>query len=218
MHAGKLQYFFNNWKLLTSDKVILSWIKRYRPPFKCKIVQKSVPPEPHLSTQEFSEFCNAVNLSKASGAIEKCKPVNDQFISSIFLVKKSNGTNRLILNLKNLNRFLSIEHFKMEDRRTAAKLVSPGCFMGKLDLKEAYFLIPVCPTDRKYLRFKFNDILYQFTCLPFGLCSAPYIFTKLLKPLVNFLRLKDHMSVVYLDDFLTLLILVNVILIIPLPL
>ncbi|KAI8426711.1 hypothetical protein MSG28_014417 [Choristoneura fumiferana] len=41
---------------------------------------------------------------------------------------------------------------------------------------------------RKYLRFMFNDSLYEFNCLPFGLATAPYAFTKLLKPVMEFLR------------------------------
>ena len=36
--------------------------------------------------------------------------------------------------------------------------------------------------------------------LPFGLPSAPYIFTKCIRPLVKHWRAKGHCIVVYLDD------------------
>lgn len=55
---------------------------------------------------------------------------------------------------------------------------------------------------RKYLRFQFDRRLYQFTVLPFGLCTAPYVFTKILKPIVASLRSKGLKSVIYLDDCL----------------
>ncbi|KZS04664.1 Uncharacterized protein APZ42_032312, partial [Daphnia magna] len=42
----------------------------------------------------------------------------------------------------------------------------------------------------------------EFTCLPFGLASAPWAFTKVLKPVVSFLRGKGIKLIVYLDDFL----------------
>ncbi len=44
--------------------------------------------------------------------------------------------------------------------------------------------------------------LYQFRYLAFGLSSAPWIFTKILKPIVNFLRRQDLRLIIYLDDIL----------------
>ncbi|CAD6222018.1 GSCOCG00005285001-RA-CDS [Cotesia congregata] len=138
------------------------------------------------------------------GAIVKAEPVADQFLSPFFLVPKSDGQQRFILNLKGLNFFIQTEHFKLEDLRSACNLLELGCFMGTVDLKDAYFLIPVWADHRKFLRFIFEGQIYEFICLPFGLCSSPQVFTKLLKPVVGFLRLKGFSSVVYLDDFLCL--------------
>ena len=88
----------------------------------------------------------------------------------------------------------------MEDYRTASKLITKNCYMASIDLKDAYFLVPVHKSHRKYLRFKYNNILYEFNCLPFGLCTAPYVFTKLLKPVMEYLRTHGMISVVYIDD------------------
>lgn len=76
--------------------------------------------------------------------------------------------------------------------------------MGKIDLKDAYYTIPVRKRDRKYLRFLFNNDLYEFECLPFGLSTAPFVFTKLLKPACTLLRSRGIYCVIYLDDFLIL--------------
>ena len=76
--------------------------------------------------------------------------------------------------------------------------------MGKIDLKEAYYTVSVRKRDRKYLGFSFNDILYEFVRLPYGLSIAPYVFTKLLKPVFAFLTSKGIHCVVYLDDILIL--------------
>lgn len=65
-------------------------------------------------------------------------------------------------------------------------------------------MIPVHAKFRKYLRFRFNKKLYQYTVLPFGICTAPLVFTKLLKPVISLLRSSGLRSVVYLDDFLLL--------------
>jgi hypothetical protein len=41
---------------------------------------------------------------------------------------------------------------------------------------------------------------YIFTCLPVGLISACYIFTKVVRPLDTFWRSKGFLIVVYLDN------------------
>lgn len=136
------------------------------------------------------------------GAIQTCTHDREEFISKIFLRPKPNGKFRFILNLKPLNKFIKVEHFKMEDIRTAIKIIDKDYYMCSIDLKEAYFLVPVSTEHRKYLRFVFEDTLYQFTALPYGLCTAPSTFTKLLKPVVSYLRRQGFLSTIYLDDYL----------------
>ena len=55
-------------------------------------------------------------------------------------------------------------------------------------------------TIKDYLKFEFNGVLYQYTCLPNGLASAPRIFTKLLKPVYCTLRSMGHLNSAYIDD------------------
>lgn len=76
--------------------------------------------------------------------------------------------------------------------------------MATVELRDAYFIVSVHRDSRKYLKFSFHNKLYSFTCLPFGLCSAPYIFTKIIRPIVKYLREYNVCCVVYLDDFLIL--------------
>ena len=44
--------------------------------------------------------------------------------------------------------------------------------------------------------------MWEFACLPFGLASAPKVFTKLLKPVVSILRQMGLRIIIYLDDIL----------------
>ena len=108
------------------------------------------------------------------------------------------------LNLEKLNEYIKTDHFKMEDLRSAEKLVFRGVFMGTIDLEDAYFLIPIHKNSRKYLQLEFSGILYEFTCLPFGLTVSPFIYTKVLRVVVNYLRSKGLLSVIYMDDMLCL--------------
>ena len=43
---------------------------------------------------------------------------------------------------------------------------------------------------------------YQFVCLPFALTSAPWVFTKIMKPVVGALRQMGIHLIIYLDDIL----------------
>lgn len=80
--------------------------------------------------------------------------------------------------------------------------MSKNCYMASIDLEDSYLLVPIHISFRKYLRFSFQGQIFQFTALPFGLSSAPYIFTKVLKPVAATLRGNGFLSVIYLDDFL----------------
>lgn len=84
----------------------------------------------------------------------------------------------------------------MENIETVSKLISPGIFMASLDLEDAYLMIPIHESHRKCLRFTFQGVLYEFIALPFGLSTAPYIFTKI-KPVAAFLREEGFLSVIY---------------------
>ena len=56
--------------------------------------------------------------------------------------------------------------------------------------------------SKRYLRFLWNDLCYQYNALPNGLSSAPRIFTRLLKVAFSVLRARGYTSVVYIDDSL----------------
>jgi len=139
-----------------------------------------------------------------SGVVCSCSHTEGEFISPIFLVPKADGSKRFILNLKKLNCYVDHEHFKIEDMRVVKRLVEFGSNFASIDIQDAYWHVPIHSSHRKYLRFNFQDQLYEFMCLPFGLSSAPRAFTKLMKPVVSLLRQQGLMSVIYLDDLLLL--------------
>ena len=117
---------------------------------------------------------------------------------------KKDGGHRLVINLKALNRFVVEEHFKMECFYMVKDLIKPGNWLAKIDLKDAYFLVPVHLSHQKFLQFQWQDRLYLFQCLPFGLSCTPCTFTKLMKPEVALLRERGIRLIVYLDDILIL--------------
>ena len=79
-----------------------------------------------------------------------------------------------------------------------------GALLAKMDLKQAYRHIPVAPEDRHLLGFQWEDKVYVDLKLPFGLRSAPFIFSSVADALL-WIMLNNGVSwgIHYLDDFLT---------------
>ena len=76
------------------------------------------------------------------------------FLSTLFLVLKKDGGHRPIINLKKLNQFIPHHHFKMKGIHMLKDLLRQGDMMAKVDLKDAYFAVPISEPDKKYLRFR----------------------------------------------------------------
>ena len=118
-------------------------------------------------------------------------PWSPGFYSRLFLVPKSDGTFRPILDLKRLNLYLDIPTFKMETLFSIITALQPQEWITKIDLKDAYHHIPVQMNIRKYFRFVIAGKPHQFRVLPFGLSTAPREFTKILAPVVQLLRSQE---------------------------
>ena len=80
-------------------------------------------------------------LSK--GVMEPAQHEQGEILSNIFIRPKTDGTCRLILNLKEFNKRVSYCHFKVDTLNTIINLMSPDCYMASLDLKDAYYSIRV---------------------------------------------------------------------------
>ena len=136
------------------------------------------------------------------GAIQKVEECVGGYISPIFTSQKKDGSTRMILNLKSFNDSVQYYHFKMDTLEHAIALLTPHCWMASIDLRNAYHSIAICPEHQKFLTFQFEECFYQYKCLPFGLSSAPRIFTKVLKPVFSTLRGWGHSVLGYIDDTL----------------
>ncbi len=119
----------------------------------------------------------------------------------ITLRKKPEGLRR-ILNLKPMNGFIKRQKFKMEMLRSVKRAVKRGDWLCTVDLKDAYMHIPIRVEHRKSLRFRIALNSYQWKVTPFGMSSAPRMFTKVLVPVIADARKLGVHTFPYLDDVL----------------
>ena len=80
-------------------------------------------------------------------------------------------------------------------------MLLPGDKMCDIDMKNAYFEIPLSVKSRTYVRFQWKDRLYEFCCFFFGISPAPMVFTKLLKVYLSLERAQCKNNN-YLDSML----------------
>ena len=84
-----------------------------------------------------------------------------------------------INRLKKLNAHIDTPHFHMHTISSVLNAVERGDHVFKIDLQDPYFHVLIHSASRKYLRFAFENKVYQFRVLPFGLNIAPQVLTPL---------------------------------------
>ena len=197
--AGQVANYLTAWSNITKDREILAYVQGVGIELT-EVPDQSTVPISNFQPHELHIVDEAISQLIQKGVVRKVPRIEGKYVSKIFLRPKADGSQRLILNLKKFNESVVYKHFKMDSIQTITKLIEKDCYMAALDLKDAYYSIPVRKHDQKFLQFEWNSTRYQFTCLPNGLSSAPRIFTKILKPVLATLHTMGHISTAHIDD------------------
>ena len=133
------------------------------------------------------------------GAIYEVPP-QPCFLSRIFVVPKEPTGSRLILDVSALNKYLVVPSFKMSNHRSLSKVLPCPAWMASLDLKDAYLHVPIRQNLHKFLALTCWGKLFFFRALPFGLATAPWLFSALIEAVLTHLRTRGFNILGYLDD------------------
>ena len=153
-------------------------------------------------------------LGRILGPFEN-PPLPNFCTSGLGLVPKHDGGWRIIYHLSappnsSINHFInpddySLSYCSIDDAYDFINQLGPGTLFSKVDLKDAFRLIPINPSDWNLLGIHWRNKFYIDTCLPLGLRSAPYLFDRLSRA-IHWVLTNNygvHHLVHYLDDFLT---------------
>ena len=93
--------------------------------------------------------------------------------------------------------------------KVVANVYNPGDYLVTFDLKSGYHHISIAEAYWKYLGFSWvgkngDPKWYVFCVLPFGLSTAPYIFTKVTRVLLRHWRRDGIRCQLHMDDVSTL--------------
>ena len=192
--------FVDSWTKLSGDPWVRQTVMGAEIQLDTLPIQERVPFPYRLGEGEVDAMEQEVRKLWGKGVIVQVEHVEGEFISNVFLRPKPNGEFRLILDLTEFNKHVKYEHFKMASLQTAIDMMRPGCFMGSVDLKDAYYSVQIKQSQRKWMRFVWRGRLFEFVGMPNGLSCAPRIFTKLLAPVYAALREEGVECFPYIDD------------------
>ena len=131
------------------------------------------------------------------------RPVGDTVhFSRLFSVTKKNEGLRPVLDLSYLNTFILTPQLTMEAISSILPHLLPGMWMSSLDVTDAFLSVKLSLPIQKYFCFVLNGKVYMFLRLPFGLTTAPWAFSRLMRPIKKFLRFHKLQVSSFLDDFL----------------
>ena len=142
--AGKRKYCLAIRRSLTSDREVLTTVSGLpidlegETPLESRIY--------NCSQAQQGIIDNEIQKLLKKKVIVKCDYEEGEIISPTFLKEKPDGSFRFILNLKKLNENITKIHFNMETIMSILKRVTPLTYFTKINLKDAYYTIPVSST------------------------------------------------------------------------
>ena len=194
--AGRVAPFLQNWEVLTQDQWMLQTVAGYQLELTSTLYQTRVPQQIHCSPESKLQITTEVLKLLNKGAIVETQQTPHNFVSQLFLVEKNDGGQRPVINLRSLNQFVKTEHFKMKGLHLLPDLLQSRDWMVKVDLKDLQ--IPIHPDYHTSSPSNGRRKLTNSNACPL----VSRVFTKLLKPVVGFLRQIGCRLIIYLDDIL----------------
>ena len=98
--AGRSKQFLKNWKKLTEDKKILQIVQSYKIPFYLDPIHVRVSHSQKMNTDHSTLVNQEIEGMLLKGTIQKVPYVSGEVLSNLFLVDKSDGGKRPVINLK----------------------------------------------------------------------------------------------------------------------
>ncbi|KAG0420372.1 Retrovirus-related Pol polyprotein from transposon 17.6 [Dictyocoela roeselum] len=112
------------------------------------------------------------------------KESDTEYISPAFVIKKSNGKLRLVVDYRHLNSITRKSHQYTPNMYELGRLKGSRIY-STIDLNQGYYQIPIAKDDIEKTGFKILNRTFVFQRMPFGLCNAPSTFQKAMNTLFS---------------------------------
>ena len=175
----------------------------YVPPERTNIVIELEGPVPLKRSYPCSpakriEFEETIKPLMEAGIIEEC---TDPGGVPALLVKKPNGTHRLVVDYRELNAKCRRIVYPMPNIDACLEALAGGEYYFIGDLAQGYHQLGIAPEERAKTVFLTPDRKLRYTRLPMGYVNAPFHFQKLINELIEGLQYKKCVG--YFDDLIS---------------
>lgn len=126
------------------------------------------------------------------------KESNSSFASPMILVKKKDGSDRMCIDYRALNKLIEKDRYPLPLIEDQIDRLGNSKFYISIDMKNGFYQIPVSSNSTKYTAFVTPDGHYEFLKMPFGICNGPSVFQRAITKAVYHLKF----LLVYIDDIL----------------
>ncbi|CAK1549738.1 unnamed protein product [Leptosia nina] len=120
------------------------------------------------------------------------------FASPVILVKKKDGSDRLCVDYRSLNKIIEKDTYPLPLIEDQLDKLGKAKYFISIDMKNGFYQIPVTEDSIKYTAFSTPDGHYEFLKMPFGICNGPSVFQRAITKAVKHL----NFLLVYIDDIL----------------
>jgi hypothetical protein len=150
-----------------------------------------------LSARELKILKEYLDENEKAGRI---RPSQSSAGAPILFVPKSDGTLRLCVDYRGLNRITIKNRYPLPLISEILDRIQGAQWFTKLDIKDAYYRIRIREGDEWKTAFRTRYGHYEYMVMPFGLTNAPATFQNYIHTALH--GFLDITCIVYLDDIL----------------
>lgn len=157
----------------------------------------------HFDSTEHEDFAAQeiqVNVERGSVLEWPFRGFRPWIVLALTVARNAAGKLRLVLDARYVNLWLRYLPFSFESIADLVRQGDVGAFMTTWDLKAGYHHVLLAPHMWSLLGFQFRGKYYVFSCLPFGLSQAPYVFTRVMQCAHEWSKLQHHRLTSMIDD------------------
>ena len=127
------------------------------------------------------------------------EPSTSPWRAQVLIADDGRHKKRMVIDYsRTINKFTFLDAFPLPRIDDQVNMIASGKVFSTLDLKSAYYQIPICEADREYTAFEADGQLFQYTRLPFGVTNGVSMFQRVIQGIIQKYNLKDTYA--YLDN------------------
>ncbi|XP_022225821.2 uncharacterized protein LOC111076370 [Drosophila obscura] len=170
----------------------------------CPIMLKIVPDENiapfrHAPSRVAISEADVVKQQVDEWANEPIRRSSSNFASRTVIVKKKDGSNRVCVDYRQLNKMVLKDCFPVPIVEDVLEKLENAKMFTIMDLENGFFHVPVEEGSKKYTAFITKQGLYEFNRAPFGFCNSPAVFIRFIGYVFQNL-INENILDLYTDD------------------